>query len=99
MESTVALRPDNARVHRGVSKTRRRRLIKRHGMRCAHCGIEGREVKHVSRRGTVSYTFPTSRHGVYLSIDHVVPKSRGGSHDDSNLQVLCTSCNSIKGAR
>lgn len=33
----------------------------------------------------------------YLSIDHIVPASRGGGGDDSNLQVLCLSCNLKKG--
>lgn len=31
--------------------------------------------------------------------DHVVPKSRGGSDDPSNLVWACRSCNSRKGAR
>lgn len=34
-----------------------------------------------------------------LAIDHVVPVSAGGSSDDSNLRVLCGSCNSKKGAK
>lgn len=34
-----------------------------------------------------------------LSIDHVIPWSKGGAHDESNFQTLCRSCNSAKGAR
>jgi hypothetical protein len=30
--------------------------------------------------------------------DHIVPKSRGGSHDDDNLQLAHASCNSRKNA-
>jgi 5-methylcytosine-specific restriction endonuclease McrA len=34
-----------------------------------------------------------------LTVDHVWPHSRGGSDDMENLQTLCHSCNSKKGAR
>ena len=33
----------------------------------------------------------------YLSVDHIVPTSRGGTGEDSNLQVLCLKCNTKKG--
>lgn len=34
-----------------------------------------------------------------LSIDHIVPRSKGGSHDEDNLQTLCRRCNSAKSNR
>lgn len=34
-----------------------------------------------------------------LSVDHIHPVSLGGSNDPGNLQTLCRSCNSKKGAR
>ncbi|QMU56344.1 MAG: hypothetical protein GKS04_04170 [Candidatus Mycalebacterium zealandia] len=33
-----------------------------------------------------------------LTIDHDIPRSKGGTDDDSNLVLLCGLCNSIKGA-
>lgn len=38
-----------------------------------------------------------SKDDVKLHIDHIVPVSRGGSSDESNLQVLCEMCNLGKG--
>ena len=32
-----------------------------------------------------------------LTVDHIVPQSRGGSHHIDNLQLLCGACNSTKG--
>ena len=34
-----------------------------------------------------------------LTVDHVVPISRGGRHEAANVQPLCASCNASKGAR
>jgi 5-methylcytosine-specific restriction endonuclease McrA len=33
------------------------------------------------------------------SVDHIVPRSQGGTDDDENLQLLCRTCNSSKGGR
>ena len=34
-----------------------------------------------------------------LSVDHIVPRHLGGDDNLTNLQVLCSSCNSSKGGR
>lgn len=34
-----------------------------------------------------------------LTLDHIIPWSSGGADEESNLQTMCRSCNSSKGAR
>ena len=40
---------------------------------------------------------PAGPHFHILELDHVIPKSRGGTDHIENLQLLCPSCNRIKG--
>ena len=34
-----------------------------------------------------------------FTVDHVIPRSRGGTDHVDNLQLLCAACNSLKGSR
>jgi 5-methylcytosine-specific restriction endonuclease McrA len=50
------------------------------------------------------YKMATSDHCCYcgdtnnLSIEHLIPRKRGGKHDPENLVMACRSCNSSKGS-
>lgn len=78
-----------------LSKSLRRRIFREGGYRCEVCGIVGRE----ERWPKGGFGFPTDAPHVFLSIDHIVAESRGGSRERSNLRVLCTVCNTKKGTK
>lgn len=79
----------------GVPTSMRRRVFREGGYQCAKCGLTGEE-RRFPRGG---YGYYTEKDGVYLSIDHIAPKSKGGSNERSNLQILCTPCNTTKGVK
>ena len=35
----------------------------------------------------------------HLEVDHIIPLSKGGRHDEDNFQILCKTCNLKKGSR
>lgn len=63
------------------------RVLRESGWVCSACGVDTPEVL----RGTHALNAP--------EVDHIVPLSRGGNHSYENLQCLCKSCNSSKGAK
>lgn len=58
------------RYGRGVSASKRRKVLERDGSVCAGCLVRARP-------------------GIRMEVDHVVPRSLGGTDDLANLQLLC----------
>jgi len=54
--------------------------------------------KSILARDDHSCQYCGETHGA-LTIDHVIPKDRGGGSDWDNLVCCCTKCNNIKGNR
>ncbi len=67
-------------------KTRKRLIVfERDGWLCAYCG-----------RLCKKFSFNGKPQGRSATLDHVVPKSRGGSNALSNLVTACMACNTQK---
>ncbi|MGA5820898.1 HNH endonuclease [Kitasatospora sp. NPDC094028] len=86
LTEAVAKAPPPAAPH-GV----RAEVLQRDGWQCRGCGWSPGDCVPRASSGRPLYRG--------LEIDHIHPKSLGGPDTIDNFQVLCTSCNTRKGAR
>ena len=74
------------------------------GVTCAHCGISGTffAIEHYECQPKGSshlnlYHVTDDGSETMITVDHVIPKSKGGTEEQGNLQPLCKPCNGRKG--
>jgi hypothetical protein len=60
-------------------------------------GIRHRLLRAAHSTCAICGRSPANTRGLVVHVDHIVPVSKGGSSDESNLQVLCAECNIGKG--
>jgi len=68
-----------------LEKAYRATIFERDNWKCWYCGND------ITQATAETLNLPTIG-----TVDHVIPDSRGGSHDPSNLVTACKSCNTRK---
>jgi len=76
------------RVRTGVSQNVRHQVYERDEYRCYRCG---QKVDAGPRRKRKKW--------VHATLDHLIPRSRGGNNNPSNLKTCCKACNGKKGSK
>ncbi len=69
------------------------------GIEYQHGELSGYEVKEYLLEKWVRLCVYCKRKDIPLEVEHIIPKSRGGSNRVSNLTVSCRKCNQKKGSR
>ena len=65
-----------------AAQKKRKEMMKRQNGKCWICGQQMCKIKGDKREAT---------------IDHIIPRSRGGTSDAANLKLACRSCNENRG--
>lgn len=75
---------------------RRLRVFYEKGCKCVNCDRQGTHLILGEGRGQLHWDV-YCEDGIPMSVDHIHPRSKGGSDDMSNLQPMCIICNNKKG--
>jgi 5-methylcytosine-specific restriction endonuclease McrA len=76
--------PKRKEFYRSGDKITRQGVLDRTGYRCHLC------KRRVRLTGNPN-------HALYFQVDHIIPRSKGGTHTWDNVATCCRSCNGKKG--
>jgi len=84
---------------------RRLKVYLEYGTACLFCGLQATHLSWDKHLATDKKPHPNLWHikasgqKIMMTVDHIIPRARGGSNHTDNLMPLCEKCNSKKGTR
>ena len=84
-------------LHTKFGKHRRLQVFAQKGTACVRCGVDGVYLLTSVDQGGGRHVDLYTADFVLMTIDHILPKSRGGASTLVNYQPMCQHCNGRKG--
>ena len=89
-------------IFNGKVTHHRLRVFKKKGLKCVNCNIVGSFVAlYKDDAGAIHldlYAKDENGNDILMTIDHIIPKSKGGKNHIDNLNPMCCKCNFKKGS-
>lgn len=84
-------------LHTKYSRHKRLKTFHEKGLKCVSCQREGKYLIATKDRGGAIHIDVYTKDFELMTVDHIKPKSKGGSYDIENLDPMCAKCNTKKG--
>ena len=84
-------------LHTRFRNHRRLQVFAKKGTVCVRCNVEGIHLLASIDPGNGYHVDLYTADFVLMTIDHILPKSRGGESSLANYQPMCQHCNGRKG--
>jgi len=83
-------------LHTKYSRHKRLKVFHVKGLKCVNCPREGKYLIAAKDIGGAIHVDLYTKDFELMTIDHIKPKSKGGSYDIENLDPMCSFCNTKK---
>ncbi len=91
MQSKQGLIKLNGQLRKRLINQNRIKVWERDSFKCKYCGLDMLELYKKWRNGEIDRV-----QGALITIDHVIPRSKGGGWEIDNLVTACIICNNEK---